>query len=338
QAVGYMLDVWHKKVEAERSFSDYMLFVSFFPQIASGPISKASELLPQIKRAHPFVFGQAKEGLRILLWGMFLKVVVADRLGIYVNTVYDHYTHYSGLTCFVASVLYSIQIYGDFAGYSFMAVGIAKTLGFDLVSNFERPYLAPTITEFWRRWHISLTRWLTAHVYIPLGGSRSGKIRTYWNILVTFIVSGIWHGANWTFVVWGLLHGFFQIVEKALGVQKCEKGGAVRFVRILITFLCVDFAWIFFRMPDVSDAFAVIGRIFTSGDCSLFLDTKTNTVLTLFAFATVVLKDGIDEFFPHLALSGNHRAGVRWATWLMLFMSLLLFGVLDSGQFIYVSF
>ncbi len=338
QAVGYMLDVWHKKIETERNFSDYMLFVSFFPQTASGPISKASELLPQIKNRHVFVYEQAKQGLKILLWGMFLKVVVADRLGMYVDTVYDNYTYYSGLTCFVASVLYSIQIYGDFAGYSLMAVGIAKTLGFDLVNNFERPYFAPTITEFWRRWHISLTRWLTTHVYIPLGGSRRGKKRTYWNILITFMVSGIWHGANWTFVIWGMLHGLFQIVEKFWGLQKCESGRAVKYIRIFITFLCVNFAWIFFRMPSVTDAWAVICKIFTSGEFSLFLDTNTNTVLTLLAFTAVVLKDGMDEFCPCVMRYGNRKPMVRWTVYLMLFMSLLLFGVLDSGQFIYISF
>lgn len=338
QAVGYMLDVYWGKIKAEKNFGDYMLFVSFFPQIASGPISRASELLPQIKGAHPFVYEQARQGLKILLWGMFMKVVVADRLGIYVDTVYEHYAHYSGVTCFVASILYSVQIYSDFAGYSFMAIGIAKTLGFDLVNNFERPYFAPTITEFWRRWHISLTRWLTSYVYIPLGGSRNGQVRTYWNILVTFVVSGIWHGANWTFIVWGLLHGFLQIIEKKLGIQKCECGGLIKAVRILVTSLCVNFAWIFFRMPNVSDALSVVGKICSFDGFSLFLDTNTNMALILLAFMTVVLKDYFEEFCPKFTLYNSNSLIVRWVTYLVLFMSLLLFGVLDSGQFIYVSF
>ena len=158
----------------------------------------------------------------MLLWGMFLKLVIADRLGLFVDTVYANYIHYNGATNFVASIFYSIQIYCDFAGYSLMAIGIARTLGFSLIDNFRRPYLAISVTDFWRRWHISLTRWITEKMYIPLGGSRCSKPRIYWNIFVTFMVSGIWHGANWTFIVWGCLHGLFQIIEKALGWQKYE--------------------------------------------------------------------------------------------------------------------
>jgi len=196
QAVGYMLDVYHGRIKVERNFTDYLLFVSFFPQIASGPISKADELLPQIKKAHLFDYNQAVSGLKYLLWGMFLKVVLADRTGIYVDTVFGGFEKFSGAGCALASVLYSIQIYADFAGYSLMAVGVAKVLGFDLINNFRRPYFAASITEFWKRWHISLTRWLTQQVYIPMGGSRCSKAKTYWNILVTFLVSGIWHGAT----------------------------------------------------------------------------------------------------------------------------------------------
>lgn len=196
QAIGYLWDVYYRRMSAEKSFIDYMLFISFFPQIASGPISKASELLPQIKNTRPFDYSQAVEGLKLLLWGMFFKVVVADRLGLYVDTVYKDYEHYSGLTCLVASLFYSIQIYGDFAGYSWMAIGIARILGFDLINNFKRPYFSTSVTDFWRRWHISLSRWLKDYVYIPLGGSRCSKLRNYWNILITFLVSGIWHGAT----------------------------------------------------------------------------------------------------------------------------------------------
>ena len=225
QAVGYMLDVYHGRVKAERNLVDYLLFVSFFPQITSGPISRADELLPQIKRENTFNYSQAVSGMRYLLWGMFLKVVIADRAGIYVDTVFDSYERFSGAGCAIAAVLYSFQIYADFAGYSLMAIGVSKTLGFDLVENFNRPYLAASVSEFWKRWHISLTRWLTRHVYIPLGGNRRGTARTYLNILITFLVSGIWHGANWTFIVWGCLHGLFLIVERIFGWQKNESEG-----------------------------------------------------------------------------------------------------------------
>ena len=264
QAVGYMLDVYHGRVKAEKNILDYVLFVSFFPQVMSGPISKVNELLPQIKNPHTFNYEQGKQGLKHLLWGMFIKLVIADRLGLFVDTVYANYIYYSGATCFVASIFYTLQIYCDFAGYSLIAIGIARTLGFNLINNFKRPYFATSITDFWRRWHISLTRWLTQQIYIPLGGSHCSKPRTYWNIFVTFMVSGIWHGANWTFVVWGCMHGIFQIVEKALGWQKYEgKNWAVKSVRIIITFLLVNFAWVFFRMPIIGDAFVMIRRMFT---------------------------------------------------------------------------
>ena len=178
-----------------------MLFVCFFPQILSGPISKASDLLPQIKSERKFDYGFAVEGLRYLLWGMFLKVAFADRLALYVTPVLDNYSDYSGVSIFMACTFYSLQIYGDFAGYSLMAIGVARLMGFDLINNFNRPYLAASITEFWKRWHISLTRWLTTHVYIAMGGNRCSKVRQYINIMTTFLVSGIWHGANWTFII-----------------------------------------------------------------------------------------------------------------------------------------
>ncbi len=195
-----------------------MLFVCFFPQILSGPISTGKDLLPQIRSERKFEYLKAVQGLRWLLWGMFLKVVVADRLAIYVNNVLDNYQSNSGVSCLMANIFYTFQIYGDFAGYSLMAIGVARLMGFDLVNNFKRPYFAASITEFWKRWHISLTRWLTTHVYITLGGNRCSKVKQYWNIMATFLVSGIWHGANWTFIVWGVLHGIFQIIEKALGI------------------------------------------------------------------------------------------------------------------------
>ncbi|WP_262713506.1 MBOAT family O-acyltransferase, partial [Alistipes finegoldii] len=167
---------------------------------------------------------KATQGLKLLLWGLFLKVVLADRLGLYVDSIYDNYTYQTGFSLFVASLCYSLQIYGDFAGYSLMAIGVAKVLGFDLINNFNRPYFATSITDFWHRWHISLSIWLRDYVYIPLGGSRCSKLRTYWNIFATFLVSGIWHGANWTFIIWGIIHGVAQIAEKALRLQKYEGG------------------------------------------------------------------------------------------------------------------
>ena len=339
QAVGYMLDVYHQRVKAEKSLLDYVLFVSFFPQVTSGPISTAEDLMPQIKATHKFDYEQGKQGLKYLLWGMFIKLVIADRLGLFVDTVYANYIHYNGATCFVASVFYTLQIYCDFAGYSLMAIGIARTLGFNLIDNFRRPYLATSITDFWKRWHISLTRWLTRQVYIPMGGSRCSKARTYWNIFVTFLVSGIWHGANWTFIVWGCMHGVLQIVEKALGWQKYEGNSwVVKAVRICVTFLLVNFAWVFFRMPNIGDAFGMIGQMFTDFGIPTLSDLGGSAVLMLaIGMFILIFKDLRDEFFVG-KLKLLEVKVIRWTIYVVLFCLILNFGVLDGGQFIYVSF
>lgn len=339
QAVGYMLDVYHGRVRSEKNLLDYLLFVSFFPQVMSGPISKADELLPQIKNPHKFDYEEGKQGLKYLLWGMFIKLVIADRLGLFVDTVYANYIHYNGSTCFVASVFYTLQIYCDFAGYSLMAIGIARTLGFNLINNFRRPYLAVSITDFWRRWHISLTRWLTQQVYIPLGGSRCSKTKTYWNILVTFIVSGIWHGANWTFIFWGAIHGILQVLEKAFGWQKYEGNSQIfKLGRIFFTFLLVNFAWIFFRMPSLADALLIIRGMMTQfGIPDLSLVGGSSAFYLIVSMMILFLKDIREEFLQNRLLFLNHGI-IRWAIYIVLFGMIINWGVLDGGQFIYVSF
>ena len=296
-------------------------------------------MLPQIKNPHKFDYEQGKQGLKWLLWGMFIKLVIADRLGLYVDTVYANYIHYSGSSIFVASIFYTIQIYCDFAGYSLMAIGIAATLGFNMINNFRRPYFATSITDFWRRWHISLTRWLTQQVYIPLGGSRCSKARTYWNIFVTFLVSGIWHGANWTFIVWGCMHGVFQIVEKALGWQKYEgHNWAVKTIRICVAFLLVNFAWVFFRMPSIGEAWESIYRMFTDfGTLSFSGFSGAAILMSAIGLFILSFKDARDEFFSDKLRFLEWRS-VRWVIYVMLFCMILNFGVLDGGQFIYVSF
>lgn len=316
-----------------------MLFVAFFPQILSGPISKAKDLLPQIKAERAFDYDRAVQGLKWVLWGMFMKVVMADRLGLYVDWVLDDYIYNSGISCLVASIGYTFQIYGDFAGYSLIAIGVGRLMGFDLVNNFRHPYLSVSITDFWRRWHISLSTWLKDYVYIPMGGSRCSKARNYWNIFVTFLVSGIWHGANWTFIVWGVMHGVFQIVEKAFGLQRREsKSLWVAVPRIFITFLVVNFLWLIFRMPTIQDAWACMARILTNRD-ALFLPTKIPLLQTVTAVLLVAASDIWMELKPDArAFMNSNKKWVRWATYLVLTISLVAFGVLDSGQFIYVSF
>ena len=334
QAVGYMLDVYHGRIKAEKNFVDYVLFVSFFPQIASGPISKADELLPQIKKPHLFNYNQGVQGLMYLLWGMFLKVALADRLGVFVDTIYSNYTHYSGAFCGLASVFYSIQIYGDFAGYSLMAVGLGKLLGFDLINNFRQPYFAISITDFWKRWHISLTRWLTQQVYIP----RCSKAKTYWNILVTFLVSGIWHGANWTFIIWGLMHGVFQIIEKALGLQKNKsKNIIVTGLRVIITFFIVNLAWIFFRSPTIGVAVDFIGRMLTLTAGSNETGGLTNMLIIFTMILMTVIFDIRAEWFKG-KLTFFQKPSIRMAVYVFIFIVIISLGCLHGGQFIYVSF
>ena len=341
QALGYLLDVHHKRIEAERDFLTYALFISFFPSILSGPINKASLVISQLKRLRAqYDRPMVTAGLRMILWGMFMKVVVADRVALYVDTVLPNYMNYSGLSCFVASVLYTIQIYADFAGYSLMAIGVGKALGFELTENFRRPYLAVSVTDFWRRWHISLSTWLKDYIYIPLGGNRCSRLRCYWNIFVTFLVSGVWHGANWTFIMWGIMHGVCQIIEKMLGQQQCRYGSVGKTIKIVITFMIVNFAWIFFRMPTLGDACRVIGRIFDpSLPHSIFLPTHTDLLLMVMGVGLLFAKDILDEFFPkRCRLLGNRRAAVRWTASIITLVLILLCGVFGADQFIYAKF
>lgn len=339
QALGYLWDVYYGRIKAERNWWDYMLFVSFFPQITSGPISRAGDLLPQIKAERTFNYAQAVAGLKLLVWGMFLKVVLADRLGLYVDSVYDNYAYHSGLSCLMASFAYSFQIYGDFAGYSLMAIGTGRLLGFDLINNFRRPYLSVCVTEFWHRWHISLSLWLKDYVYIPLGGSRCSELKTYRNIFITFLVSGIWHGANWNFIIWGMLHGVFQIIEKKFRLQTANAKNGVRVLRILITFLLVNFAWIFFRMPTVGDALNVIRKILTAYDGGLFVPEKDTCLYIAIALALTMLKDLKDEYVNGAACRvGRLPLVLRYTLYAFIVCVILSMGVLDASTFIYFQF
>lgn len=341
QALGYLFDVYYKRQKPERDFLTYALFISFFPSILSGPINKASLVIPQLKRMRPyFDYSKAVDGLKMLLWGMFMKVVVADRVSLYVDTVMPFYDYYTGLSCFVASIFYTIQIYADFGGYSLMAIGVGKTLGFELTENFRRPYFAFSVTDFWHRWHISLSTWLKDYVYIPMGGSRCSRLRNYWNIFVTFLVSGIWHGANWPFVVWGCMHGVCQIIEKMLGQQKCLYGWLDKTIKIFITFLIVNFAWIIFRMPTLSEACQLIARIFDpSLPMTVYLPPMPLPLFIVFGPLLLLIKDIRDEFYPNKFLLMNLRCRmVRWFSYVLLILTILMTGVFSADQFIYANF
>ncbi len=339
QAIGYIVDVYYSRFKAEHNWWDYCLFICFFPQIVSGPISKAADLIPQIKSSRTFNYSQSVQGLKWILWGLFLKVVVADRLGIVADSIFNNYQHYSGLFCLIGSLFYSFQIYGDFAGYSFMAIGVGYLMGFTLINNFNHPYFSQSITEFWHRWHISLSIWLRDNVYIPFGGSKCSRLRNYFNILITFLVSGIWHGANWTFIFWGGIHGLFQVVEKYIGLHKSfTRNFMTKFFRMAVTFFIVNFAWIFFRMPKITDAFLFIKKIFT--DIRFTVDIEMTTIIGSFLLIIIVLlKDLMDEEnIVQLRLLHSSSSYIRWATYITLLVVILTFGVFDASQFIYAMF
>ena len=333
QSVGYLFDVYKQRIRAEKNWWDYMLFVSFFPQIASGPISKAKDLLPQIKADRQLNYAQIVDGLKWLLWGMFLKVVVADNLGLRNNLVFNDFQSHGGIELVLCMISYAFQIYCDFAGYSFMAMGVGKILGFELINNFNRPYFSQSVTEFWHRWHISLSLWLKDYVYITLGGNRCSKIRNYLNIMLTFLVSGIWHGANWTFIIWGGIHGVFQVFEKALGYNKRTSVGIVKSLRILITFVLVTFAWVFFRMPTLNDAILFLGCLVEPGTVNI-----KEYVFPLALILIVFWKDFSDENqLKSLQFLDSKYKVVRWTTYYLLFFSICVSGVF-GGLFIYSGF
>lgn len=333
QALGYLWDVYRMKISEERNLGTYMLFVSFFPQILCGPISRASDLLPQLRMPSRFNYAQGVIGLRYILWGMFIKIVLADRLGIYVDQIYLNYQAFSGSSSALAAVFYSLQIYGDFAGYSYIAVGVARLMGINLLVNFHRPYFAQSVSQFWKRWNISLTKWLTLYIYIPLGGSRKGKFRTYLNILITFLVSGIWHGANWTFIFWGILHGFAQMVEKFCGFANVNSRGLIKWGRIGITFIFVTIAWVYFRMPDINSGNEVIAHAFSGG--IPFMDSIGYCIISIIIVFTC---EYIIEFKHGLYQYLLKNLYIRYFIYVFLSLSILLLGVLDSSQFIYVQF
>ncbi|HOO27308.1 MAG TPA: MBOAT family O-acyltransferase, partial [Lachnospiraceae bacterium] len=281
QMVGYLADVYKGKIKAEHHFGKYALFVSFFPNISSGPIERAGRILPQIDKEKQFDYDTAVYGMRLILLGLLKKLVFADSMSKYVDIVFDDVTNHSGICFIIATLLFTFQIYCDFSGYTDIAIGAAKLLGFDLMTNFKSPYWSSSIKEFWSRWHISLSTWFRDYVYIPLGGNRVSKAKRNRNLMVTFLASGLWHGASWTFVLWGGIHGLCQVAEdtikefhvKKRGGREHEQSGQKRLFAshlkhagsILLTFCIVSFAWMFFRANSISDVLYILRHMFTGG-------------------------------------------------------------------------
>lgn len=272
QALGYTIDVYRGEIYAEKNFFRYALFVSFFPQLVAGPIERSKNLLKQLSSSAGFQMERARDGFLLMLWGYFLKVVLADRIAIFVDCVYGAPETYGGLFLVIATLLFAFQIYCDFAGYSVIAMGAAEILGIDLVENFNAPYLARSVSEFWRRWHISLSTWFRDYLYIPLGGNQKGTLRKYLNLMIVFLTSGLWHGANWTYVIWGGLNGVFQVFGDATRGLRSRVNTVLhmkpdslshKIMQVILTFLLVDFAWIFFRASSLHELLIVLQSMFT---------------------------------------------------------------------------
>ena len=336
QALGYSIDVYRGTTKVEHDFFTYALFVSFFPQLVGGPIERSNNLLPQFRREHHFDYDSVMAGVRLMVWGYFMKLVLADRCGLYVDVIFNNVDKHNGGSYLVASLLFPFQIYGDFAGYSLIAIGVARVLGFHLMENFRRPYFACTVGEFWHRWHISLSTWFKDYVYIPLGGNRVGRMRNYFNLFVTFVVSGIWHGANWTFFCWGSLHGVLLCIEKALGFSKRRFSGMEKFLHWAVTFVLVCFAWIMFRAKNLSDAMAIATGIFTNPGVP-YLDYATFIAAGM-AMIVLLAKEFADEYQWKTRIAESDSWLVRHVYLVVMISYIILFGVLGGDQFIYFQF
>ena len=342
QALTYTIDVYRGKLATERNVIDVALGISFFPTLLSGPITRARDRLPQLKTRLEVTLEAFVLGCEIFIWGLFKKTVVAERLGQYVDRLYLHPQNYSGLSLAVGALAYSLQIYCDFSGYSDMAIGTAKALGFSIPENFRFPYFATGIREFWKRWHISLTSWFTEYLYISCGGNRVSKARWVVNILLVFLVSGLWHGASWTFIIWGILHGLFYLCEYAITDKQLNKKtsySVIQFSKAILTFFAVTFAWIFFRMPTVGDAWMVINRIaFHLHDGKFY---TTSSSFSFIIMIMVVLVAIIHECYlwrqntKHILFKPLNRLNLAWNAALLLAVELLGVG---SNQFVYFLF
>lgn len=359
QALSYTVDVYRHDVEPEKNLLKYALFVSFFPQLVAGPIERSKNLLSQVNAEHHFDYNRARSGLLVMLWGFFLKLVIADRAAIAVNTVYNNSADFTGIQLAIATILFAVQIYCDFESYSTIAKGAARVMGFELMDNFHQPYFSTSIAEFWRNWHISLSTWFKDYLYIPLGGNRKGNLRKYFNLMVVFLVSGLWHGASWNFVIWGAVHGVYQVVG---GVTKnfrrlvctlldinCDTPQYKWFQR-LVTCTLVTFAWIFFRSTDLTQSVAVIKSIFTNfapwslyggGITKMGLDTANAAVLIAAAaiLFCVSLAKSRGEVVRKIE---NMHVFARWPIYFGLLFSVLIFGIYGpqfmAAQFIYFQF
>ena len=348
QTLSYTIDLYKGQIEPEKHFGKFALFVAFFPQLVAGPIERAKSLLPQFHKDHDFDYNRFVSGLKLMVWGLFKKVVIADRLAVFVDVVYNTPTEHSSATLVLATYFFAFQIYCDFSGYSDIAIGAARVMGYDLMLNFSRPYFARNVSDFWKRWHISLSTWFRDYVYIPLGGNRVSVPKWYINLIITFLVSGLWHGANWTFVAWGALHGGYLVLailkDKVLtdsGLQNwlTRNPKFDWFLDIFITFNLSVFAWIFFRANSIGDAFYVIGTLPSFNPFDIYLGTSSTFGYAMIGLCILLLVELRQEFYkimtPYIETRG---AILRYSSYAFYILLILTIGVFDGGQFIYFQF
>ncbi len=347
QAMSYTIEVYRGNQQAERHFGIYALYVMFYPQLVAGPIERPQNLLPQFRQKFNFNYDRVVQGLQLMLWGIFKKLVIADRLAIYVNAVFNNAERHNGTTLLVAAIFFTIQIYCDFSGYSDIAIGAAKVMGFKLMTNFNRPFFSKSIAEFWKRWHISLSTWFKDYVYLSVGGNRVAVPRWYFNLFIVFLLSGLWHGANFTFIIWGAINAFYLIfaiatkkfsskIEKFTGLSKVPKLNTA--LQILLTFSLTCFAFIFFRANNVQAAFLIIKKIiFQHGP--LFFENASMLLFSLMGIFFLFLAELKKEYFDDkFSLFHHEKWLVRNLSYAMLIIIILVAGVFDGGEFIYFQF
>jgi len=348
QAMSYTIEVYRGHQRAEKHFGIYALYVMFYPQLVAGPIERPGNLLPQFRQHHDFNASRVAAGLSLMLWGFFKKVVVADRLALYVNEVYNNPDQHNGSTFILATIFFAFQIYCDFSAYSDIAIGAAQVMGFKLMTNFNRPYFSSSISEFWKRWHISLSTWFKDYLYVPLGGNRVSIPRWYFNLMIVFLISGLWHGANWTFILWGALNGFYLVfaamtsklrsrISRVTGAPKFPR--LHRFVQIVVTFILCCFAWIFFRANSLSDSFHIIGKIFTDHGRPFIESDPSSIVYSFLGLAILLFVEAKWEYYKgSFSFCHNRHWLVKNLSYAFLIIVMLLIGVFDGGQFIYFQF
>lgn len=346
QSMGYLIDVYKGKIKAETHFGYYALFVSFFPQLLAGPIGRADSLLPQYKKERPFVYDNVTYGLKLMAWGYFKKLVIADVFAVTVDKLYNNVEGYVGLAFIIATLMFAIEIYCDFSGYSDIAVGCARLFGIELMTNFKSPYYSFSIREFWSRWHISLSTWFRDYVYIPLGGSRVPKWRHCLNLFLTFLVSGFWHGSSLTYLIWGGLHGILQIMETLLFPKGKER--KKHFWQLPVTFILICFTWIFFRANTFQDALWIISRLFwDASHPANYLKTAAICLeLSPLAGVGMCLSVLVLGIYDYISLKcdvikelSKQKCFVRWPVYILLLVVIALFS--EKGvatEFIYFQF